>query len=38
VVFNDRLYIKDDMSFNAIEIIIRRVLDDDKDKAVEISV
>lgn len=39
VIFNDRLYVKDEiLAFNAIEIIIRRVLDDDKDKAVEISV
>lgn len=39
VTFNDRLYAKDDiLSFNAIEIIIRRVLDDGDDKAVEISV
>ena len=35
VIFNDRLYVKDEiLAFNAIEIIIRRVLDDDKDKAV----
>lgn len=39
VIFNDRLYVKDEiLAFNAIEIIIQRVLDDDKDKAVEISV
>ena len=39
VIFNDKLYVKDEiLAFNAIEIIIQRVLDDDKDKAVEISV
>ena len=39
VTFNDRLYVKDEiLAFNSIEIIIQRVLDDDKDKAVEISV
>lgn len=41
VIFNDRLYVKDEiLAFNAIEIIIQRVLDDgiNGDKAVEISV
>lgn len=39
VIFNNRLYVKDEiLAFNSIEITIQRVLDDDKDKAVEISV
>ena len=39
VKFNDTLSYKDGiLSFNAIEIIIQRVLDDGNDKAVEISV
>jgi hypothetical protein len=39
VIFNDRLYVKDEiLAFNSIEILIQRVLDDGNDKAVEISV
>ena len=39
VVFNDTLIVRSDiLSFNAIEIIIQRVLDDGNYKAVEISV
>lgn len=39
VIFNDTLYVKDDiLSFNAIKIIIQRVLDDGGDKAVGILV